>query len=130
MRLVCRFRQPGEPPDLTSRNLFPLFPGSRVFPREPGGGSMPDQRGTLTPEMTEDEALERCRRGEDGDHAGFRVLYERHRPEIERFLARLLGDRHQVEDALQDTFVRLHRALKGHERGRPLRPYVFAIARN
>ena len=81
--------------------------------------------------MTEEEALELCRKGEDGpDHAAFRVLYEQHRRDVGRFLGRLLQDPHVVEDALQDTFVRLHRALKGHERGRPLRPYVFAIARN
>jgi RNA polymerase sigma-70 factor (ECF subfamily) len=78
-----------------------------------------------------EEALERCRRGEDGpDHAAFRTLYESERPEVERFLERLLGDPQAVEDAVQDTFVRLHRSLASFEAGRPLRPYVLAIARN
>lgn len=94
---------------------------------------MPARGGlALVPErLTEDEALERCRRGEDGkDHTAFRILYEAHRSDVGRFLGRLLGDAHTVEDALQDTFVRLHRSLASFERGRPLRPYLFAIARN
>jgi RNA polymerase sigma-70 factor (ECF subfamily) len=79
----------------------------------------------------EAEALARCSRGEDGPgHEAFRVLYDGHRGEIEAFLRGLIGERSSVDDALQDTFVRLHRSLKGYDTTRPLRPYVLAIARN
>ena len=81
-------------------------------------------------ELGEAEALARCRRGEDSGHAAFRVVYELHRPEVETFLRRLLGDAASVDDALQDTFVRLHRSLASFDASRPLRPYVLAIARN
>lgn len=66
----------------------------------------------------------------DLDHAAFRRLYERYGPEILRYLERLLGDRDVAEDALQDSFVRLHRGLKRYDPERPLRPYVFRIAHN
>jgi len=87
---------------------------------------------TLEPmaELTEQEAVLRCQRGLDQDHTGFRAIYERYAPEVLRFQKRLLGDRHAAEDAVQDTFVRLHRGLKAYDGARPLRPYVFSVARN
>ncbi|HZV02009.1 MAG TPA: sigma factor, partial [Planctomycetota bacterium] len=58
------------------------------------------------PELGEAEALALCCRGEDApDHAAFRVIYERHRPDVEAFLQGLVGERASVEDAVQDTFV-------------------------
>ncbi|HZU98066.1 MAG TPA: RNA polymerase sigma factor [Planctomycetota bacterium] len=81
-------------------------------------------------QLSEQEAVSRCQRGEDGDHAAFRVIYERYAAEVFRFQKRLLGDRHSAEDAVQDTFVRLHKGLKGYDASRPLRPYVFSVARN
>ena len=65
------------------------------------------------------------------DHAAFRALYERHVDEVLRFLRRLLGAPDAVEDAAQETFVRLHRGLRGDfDPARAVRPYVLGIARN
>jgi len=36
-------------------------------------------------------------------------------PDVFRFLERLLGDPQAAEEALQDTFVRLHRGLDGYD---------------
>ncbi len=92
----------------------------------PGGGPL-----TIMAELSDEEALALSCRGADGpDHAAFRVLYERLRPEVEAFLRRVIGERASVEDALQDTFVRLYRSLPSFDRSRPLRPYLLAIARN
>src|SRR5437867_12293216 len=38
-------------------------------------------------------------------------LTERHRGEIVGYLARLLGDRQEAEDACQEAFLRAHRAF-------------------
>jgi RNA polymerase sigma-70 factor (ECF subfamily) len=81
-------------------------------------------------ELEEREAVLRCQRGDDADHAAFKSIYERYAPEVYRFQRRLLGDRHSAEDAVQDTFVRLHKGLKGYDAMRPFRPYVFSVARN
>lgn len=81
-------------------------------------------------EPAERELLERCRSGRDPEHAAFRALYERHAPEVLRLLTRLLGERAAAEDGLQETFVRLHGAMRRVDPARPLRPYVLRIARN
>ncbi len=81
-------------------------------------------------ELEERAAVLRCQRGADADHSAFKAIYERYAPEVYRFQKRLLGDRHSAEDAVQDTFVRLHRGLKGYDATRPFRPYVFSVARN
>lgn len=79
---------------------------------------------------TERELIERCASGRDPDHAAFKQLYDRLAPEVLRLLARLLGDRAAAEDALQETFVRLHAAIGRLDPARPARPYVLRIARN
>jgi RNA polymerase sigma factor (sigma-70 family) len=65
-----------------------------------------------------------------GDEAAFEILYDRHHASLLAFCRHMLGSREDGEDALQQTFVRAHRALR---EGRPpdtVRPWLFAIARN
>jgi RNA polymerase sigma factor (sigma-70 family) len=65
-----------------------------------------------------------------GDETAFEALYDRHHASLLAFCRHMLGNREDGEDALQQTFVRAHRALGA---GRPpdaLRPWLFAIARN
>ena len=47
--------------------------------------------------------------------ASLATLSERHRPEIVRYLARLLGDRDEAEDVCQEVFLRAHRAIVREE---------------
>lgn len=81
----------------------------------------------IVAELCERELIARSR---EGDPEAFRALYERHAPEVLRFLARLLDDREAALDALQEAFVRAFGALPGFEPERPLRPWLLAIARN
>ena len=65
-----------------------------------------------------------------GDVAAFEVLYDRHHASLLAFCRHMVGNREDGEDALQQTFLRAHRALR---EGRPpdsVRPWLFAIARN
>jgi RNA polymerase sigma-70 factor (ECF subfamily) len=66
-----------------------------------------------------------------GDRAAFGALYDRIAPEVQRFLLglRLDLDRHRIEDAVQETFLRLHRVLAQFDASRPLRPFVLGVAR-
>lgn len=79
-------------------------------------------------QLSERDLVERCRAGEPA-HEAFRLIYERHAPELRRFLRRMVGEAAAADDALQETFVRAHRALGGFDALRPLRPWLFAIAR-
>lgn len=65
-----------------------------------------------------------------GDDAAFRAIWDRHSPDVLRFLDRLLADTGLAEEALQDAFVRFHRSLASFDPERPLAPYLLAIARN
>lgn len=82
--------------------------------------------GVMT-EVAEGELIARCLRS---DPDAFRLVYERFAPEVYRFVRRLLPDVDAAEDALQETFIRLHGALAQFDASRALRPYVFGIARN
>lgn len=66
-----------------------------------------------------------------GDRAAFRALYDRHRPQVHR-LARAFAtlDADDVDDVVQDTFVRAFASLA--KLGRPDRflPWLLTIARN
>lgn len=65
-----------------------------------------------------------------GSPAAFDTVYDRYRPRVFAFLARLTGDRTRAEDLMQETFVKL--ALKSRELDLDtrLRPWLFTVARN
>ena len=66
----------------------------------------------------------------DGDEAAFEELYDRHRASLLAFCRHTLRDREDGEDALQQTFLRAHRALRKCRPPDAVRPWLFAIARN
>jgi RNA polymerase sigma factor (sigma-70 family) len=83
----------------------------------------------LIPLTKLDDARLAARAGAD-DAAAFAVLYDRHHASLLAFCRHMLGNRHDGEDALQQTFIRAHRALlRGHRPDEP-RAWLFAIARN
>jgi RNA polymerase sigma factor (sigma-70 family) len=65
-----------------------------------------------------------------GDEAAFEVLYDRHHASLLAFCRHMLSSREDGEDALQQTFVRAHRALRAGRLPDAVRPWLFAIARN
>ena len=70
------------------------------------------------------------RAGRAGDEAAFAVLYDRHHRALLSFCRHMLGNAEDGEDALQQTFLRAHRALQRRAAPDALRPWLFAIARN
>ena len=81
----------------------------------------------------------RCRRVEDarlaalirdGDEAAFEALYDRHHASLLAFCRHMLGNREDAEDALQQTFLRAHGALRQGRLPDSMRPWLYAIARN
>lgn len=52
------------------------------------------------------------------------------RPELERYLARRCRDAHQVDDVIQESFLRAARYRRGLTRPERLRPWLLRIATN
>jgi len=85
----------------------------------------------MSRDPSDDELVERCLAAKQVSAAAFDDLYHRHAPAVLGFLYGLhRGDEHGARDALQETFFRFYNALASFERGRPLRPWLFRIARN
>ena len=68
----------------------------------------------------------RCQRGES---AAFRQLFLRHRTEVSRLVFRMVGPRADLEDIIQEVFLRLLR-VPNHETIRTPEAYIFTIARH
>src|ERR1700754_5087314 len=65
-----------------------------------------------------------------GDEAAFAALYERHHAPLLAFCRHMVGSREDGEDALQQTFLRAHRALEAGRVPDNVRPWLYAIAPN
>jgi len=65
-----------------------------------------------------------------GDSRAFEALYDRLAPPLLGYLHSLARDRGRAEDLLQETFLQLHRARATYQPGRPVKPWLYAIARN
>ncbi|HEV2641545.1 MAG TPA: RNA polymerase sigma factor [Candidatus Elarobacter sp.] len=65
-----------------------------------------------------------------GDVEVFAVLVRRYRDPCFRFAVRLLGNREDAEDALQDSFVRAYRGLAGCREPERFRAWLYQIVVN
>lgn len=68
---------------------------------------------------------------ERGEEAAYRELYRVYRPAVVRLLAGFAAlDGDDVEDVVQDSFVRAFRSLKGLREPRAFEAWLLTIARN
>jgi RNA polymerase sigma-70 factor (ECF subfamily) len=65
-----------------------------------------------------------------GDPVAVRAFVERFHGLVFGLCCRMLGHRHDAEDATQDVFVRALRHLGSWDPARPLRPWLLTIAAN
>lgn len=65
-----------------------------------------------------------------GDHQAFRTLYERHVDALYRFLKQFSGDRQEVEDWVQRSFIRAFRSLDRFQGRSRFGTWLFAIGLN
>ena len=70
------------------------------------------------------------RRAQLGDQAAFRELVELHSDLVWRTATALLGNRHAVEDAVQDAWLDVWRGLHRFQPDRSFRPWLLAITAN
>ncbi|GAB5495342.1 MAG: RNA polymerase sigma factor [Phycisphaerales bacterium] len=65
-----------------------------------------------------------------GDRSVLRLLIDRHKHDMLRFLTRLTGDRDAAEDAFQETFLQFHLSARKFDTKRRFKPWIFTIAAN
>ncbi|HEX6323848.1 MAG TPA: RNA polymerase sigma factor [Vicinamibacterales bacterium] len=76
----------------------------------------------------EDLALaERCR---SGDFEAFEALYREHSARLFSLAVRMMGNRHDAEDLLQEIFLTAHRKLPGYRGEARLGTWLFRLATN
>jgi RNA polymerase sigma factor (sigma-70 family) len=75
-----------------------------------------------------DERL--ARRAAKGDRRAFEAIFRRYHQELYRFCLATVGNPQDAQDALQNTMVKMLRALPGEERQIKLKPWLYRIARN
>ena len=69
-------------------------------------------------------------RAQNGDRDAYRELLEELSPLLAAFLRRHGADAHELDDLRQETLIAMHRARHTYDPGRPLEPWLFAIARS
>jgi RNA polymerase sigma-70 factor, ECF subfamily len=75
---------------------------------------------------TDEELMGRYR--ETGRDEDFNTLVRRYERELYRYLVRYVGDPALAEDIFQNTFLQVHLKRRLYEPGRPVRPWLYAIA--
>ena len=66
----------------------------------------------------------------DGRLDAFDAVYAALAGRLRGYLYSLCRDASLADDLVQDTFMQLHRSRRTYEPGRPVTPWVFAIARH
>ena len=77
--------------------------------------------------LSDEDLLARFRRGQ---REVFGTLVRRYQRELYGYLRRYLGDPHLADDVFQTTFVQVFAKAGQYEPGRPVRPWLYAIATN
>jgi RNA polymerase sigma factor (sigma-70 family) len=80
--------------------------------------------------MTEFSDQRLARRAARGDRRAFEQIYRRYHQELYRFCLAMLGSPQDAQDTLQNTMVKVLRALPGEKREIKLKPWLYRIARN
>lgn len=78
--------------------------------------------------MSHDERL--VKRAAEGDSHALEAIFQRYQRDLYRFCLAMVGNPQDAQDALQNTMVKVLRALPGEEREIQLKPWLYRIARN
>jgi RNA polymerase sigma factor (sigma-70 family) len=69
-------------------------------------------------------------RATKGDRRAFAAIFRRYHQSLYRFCLAIVGNPEDAQDALQNTMVKVLRALPGEERRIELKPWLYRIAHN
>jgi RNA polymerase sigma factor (sigma-70 family) len=68
--------------------------------------------------------------GPEVDRRALGEIFDAYHQQLYRYCLAILGDRQDAEDALQETMVKVMRALPGERREIALKPWIYRIAHN
>jgi RNA polymerase sigma-70 factor (ECF subfamily) len=77
--------------------------------------------------LSDEQLLEQLRLGSP---SAFAQLYQRYKHRLYAYCYRLLRDEQAAEDAVQETFLKIHHNLHLLQNPAMFRPWLFSIARN
>ncbi|HET9677193.1 MAG TPA: sigma-70 family RNA polymerase sigma factor [Solirubrobacterales bacterium] len=77
--------------------------------------------------LTDDRLTRRAVRG---DERAFAAIFRRYHQSLYRFCLAIVGNPEDAQDALQNTMIKVLRALPGEDRKIELRPWLYRIAHN
>jgi RNA polymerase sigma factor (sigma-70 family) len=78
--------------------------------------------------LLSDERL--ARRAAGGEERAFASIFDRYHQQLYRYCLAIVGDAQDAQDALQNTMLKVLRALPGEERDLKLKPWLYRIAHN
>ncbi|MGN6203249.1 MAG: RNA polymerase sigma factor, partial [Solirubrobacterales bacterium] len=78
--------------------------------------------------LLSDERL--TKRAVTGDERAFAAIFQRYHQSLYRFSLAIVGNPHDAQEALQNTMIKVLRALPGEERQIDLKPWLYRIAHN
>ena len=78
--------------------------------------------------MLSDAAI--ARRAAGGNQRAFAAIFERYHQDLFRYCAAILGNAEDAHDAVQNTMLKVLRALPGEERELKLKPWLYRVAHN
>jgi RNA polymerase sigma factor (sigma-70 family) len=84
--------------------------------------------GSAAMRVLSDESL--ALRAIEGDEGAFAAIFDRYHQSLYRYCLALLGNSQDAQDALQNTMVKVLRAMPGEERWIALKPWLYRIAHN
>jgi RNA polymerase sigma factor (sigma-70 family) len=70
------------------------------------------------------------RRAVGGDEGAFAAIFRRYHQSLYRYCLTIVGNPQDAQDALQNTMIKVMRALPGEERQIELKPWLYRIAHN
>jgi RNA polymerase sigma factor (sigma-70 family) len=82
-----------------------------------------------TGELLQDEA-ELVAKARQADEAAWTAIVRSYQEPVFRMAYLILGDRHEAEDAAQETLIRAYRSLHQFDLQRQLKPWLLSIAAN
>jgi RNA polymerase sigma factor (sigma-70 family) len=71
-----------------------------------------------------------AQRAVKGDKRAFAAIFDRYHQSLYRYCLAVVGNSQDAEDALQNTMIKVLRALPGEERHIKLKPWLYRIAHN
>jgi len=78
-------------------------------------------------ELSDEQLVEKTQKG---DVESFRFLVERYKPKLTRYGSRLLFNKADLEDVVQEIFIKCYRNIKSFDVSRKFSSWVYRIAHN